>query len=38
VRVYTVNEQAAMCALIALGVDGIVTDWPDRLVASLGAR
>ena len=38
VRVYTVNEPSAMRALIDLGVDGIVTDWPDRLLALLWQR
>jgi glycerophosphoryl diester phosphodiesterase len=31
VVVWTVNEPAEMAALIELGVDGIVTDYPDRL-------
>jgi glycerophosphoryl diester phosphodiesterase len=30
---WTVNERAQMQALIALGVDGIITDYPDRLRA-----
>jgi glycerophosphoryl diester phosphodiesterase len=38
VRVYTVNEPSAMRALAELGVDGIVTDWPDRLLAVLWRR
>ncbi len=29
--VWTVNDPADMAALIALGVDGIITDYPDRL-------
>jgi glycerophosphoryl diester phosphodiesterase len=31
VRVWTVNEEAEMRRLIALGVDAIITDAPDRL-------
>ncbi len=31
VVVWTVNEPAGMAALIDLGVDGIITDYPDRL-------
>lgn len=31
VVVWTVNDPADMAALIALGVDGIITDYPDRL-------
>lgn len=30
---WTVNERADMARLIALGVDGIITDYPDRLRA-----
>jgi glycerophosphoryl diester phosphodiesterase len=32
---WTVNDVARMKELIALGVDGIITDYPDRLVALL---
>jgi glycerophosphoryl diester phosphodiesterase len=32
---WTVNERAAMERLLALGVDGIITDYPDRLRALL---
>ena len=35
VMVWTVNEIADMEALARLGVDGIVTDYPDRTVGSL---
>jgi glycerophosphoryl diester phosphodiesterase len=35
VHVWTVNEEAGMRRLIALGVDGIMTDYPDKLVALL---
>ncbi|MCL6482167.1 MAG: glycerophosphodiester phosphodiesterase [Firmicutes bacterium] len=35
---WTVNDPAPMCTLLALGVDGIVTDYPDRLVEQLRAR
>lgn len=38
VVVWTVNEPAAMTSLIELGVDGIVTDYPDRLRALLAER
>ncbi len=31
VVVWTVNEPADMATMIALGVDGIITDYPDRL-------
>jgi glycerophosphoryl diester phosphodiesterase len=33
-----VNERADMERLIALGVDGLITDYPDRLRAVLAAR
>lgn len=36
VHVWTVNEVADMERLIALGVDGIITDRPDRLIELLG--
>ena len=29
--VWTVNEPARMLELIEMGVDGIITDYPDRL-------
>jgi glycerophosphoryl diester phosphodiesterase len=32
VHVWTVNDTESMQRLIALGVDGIMTDYPDRLV------
>jgi glycerophosphoryl diester phosphodiesterase len=32
---WTVNEPEEMRALIASGVDGIITDFPDRLAAVL---
>jgi glycerophosphoryl diester phosphodiesterase len=35
IHVWTVNEEAAMRRLLALGVDGIMTDYPDRLIALL---
>jgi glycerophosphoryl diester phosphodiesterase len=35
VRVWTVNEDADMRQMIALGVDAIITDTPDRLKALL---
>lgn len=33
VQVWTINDEPTMRALIALGVDGITTDFPDRLRA-----
>ncbi len=36
VHVWTVDDEAEMRALLALGVDGIVTDRPDRLAHVLG--
>ncbi len=38
VVVWTVNEPADMRALIELGVDGIITDYPDRLRAVMAER
>jgi glycerophosphoryl diester phosphodiesterase len=35
---YTVNDEARMRELRDLGVDGIVTDVPDRALAALGRR
>ncbi len=35
---WTVNDEADMARLIALGVDGLITDYPDRLRAALVAR
>ena len=36
VHPYTVNEKADMQALIDLGVDGMFTNFPDRLEKLLG--
>lgn len=36
VVVWTVNDPDDMASLIELGVDGIITDYPDRLKAVLG--
>jgi glycerophosphoryl diester phosphodiesterase len=36
VHVWTVNETEAMRRLLDMGVDGIMTDYPDRLLALLG--
>jgi glycerophosphoryl diester phosphodiesterase len=36
VHPYTVNETAEMEALLALGVDGMFTNFPDRLEELLG--
>lgn len=38
VVVWTVNEPADMASLIDLGVDGIVTDYPDRLRAVMAEK
>jgi glycerophosphoryl diester phosphodiesterase len=35
IHVWTVNDEAAMRRLVALGVDGIMTDYPDKLIALL---
>lgn len=35
VHVWTINDEAAMRRLLALGVDGIMTDYPDKLLALL---
>ena len=35
---YTVNEPSAWERLIGWGVDGITTDYPDRLLDWLGER
>lgn len=37
VKVWTVNKPERMKELIALGVDGIITDYPDRLRAVVGS-
>lgn len=36
VHAWTVNDEEAMRRLLALGVDGIMTDYPDRLMALVG--
>ena len=36
VQVWTVNEEADMKRLLALGVQGILTDYPDRLLRLMG--
>ena len=38
VVVWTVNDPADMASLIDLGVDGIITDYPDRLRAVMEAK
>jgi glycerophosphoryl diester phosphodiesterase len=37
VQVWTINEEADMRRLVAWGVDGLITDRPDRALAVLGA-
>jgi glycerophosphoryl diester phosphodiesterase len=37
-HVWTVNEEAQMRELLEMGVDGIITDFPDRLQAILAQR
>lgn len=37
VHIWTVNDAADMRRLIAWGVDGIITDYPDRLLREIGA-
>jgi glycerophosphoryl diester phosphodiesterase len=36
VQVWTLNDEERMRQLVQMGVDGIITDWPDRLLALLG--
>ena len=38
VHPYTVNETSEMAALIAIGVDGMFTNFPDRLETLLGSE
>jgi glycerophosphoryl diester phosphodiesterase len=38
VHVWTIDEPEQMRALLALGVDGIVSDFPARLAAVIGKR
>jgi glycerophosphoryl diester phosphodiesterase len=33
---WTVNTRQEMRRMLALGVDGIMTDWPDRLIETIG--
>ena len=37
-HVWTINEEAEMCAMLALGVDGIITNFPARLLKLLAPR
>jgi glycerophosphoryl diester phosphodiesterase len=36
VHAWTINETADMQRLVELGVDGIITDYPDRLMEVVG--
>ncbi len=36
VRLWTINETADMKRLLDMNVDGIMTDYPDRLMELLG--
>lgn len=36
VHAWTINDEAAMRRILSLGVDGIITDYPDRLMSLLG--
>lgn len=36
VHVWTINDEQAMRALVAMGVDGLITDRPDRALRVLG--
>jgi glycerophosphoryl diester phosphodiesterase len=36
VQVWTVNEDPDLARMLAMGVDGIVTDYPDRLLRLMG--
>ena len=36
VQVWTVNEDEDLARMLAMGVDGIVTDYPDRLLRLMG--
>jgi glycerophosphoryl diester phosphodiesterase len=38
VHVWTINDEAEMRRLLALGVDGVMSDFPARLRAVVGAR
>ncbi|HEX8128320.1 MAG TPA: glycerophosphodiester phosphodiesterase [Pyrinomonadaceae bacterium] len=38
IHVWTVNDEAGMRRMLALGVDGIMTDYPDKLIALLRER
>ena len=38
VHVWTVNSSEEMRELIEIGVDGIMTDYPDRLIKAIGDR
>jgi glycerophosphoryl diester phosphodiesterase len=38
VHVWTINETAEMQRLLEMGADGIMTDYPDRLLTLLGRK
>ena len=37
-HVWTVNEEAEMSELLDMGVDGLITDYPDRALEVLRRR
>jgi glycerophosphoryl diester phosphodiesterase len=38
VHVWTINDEAEMKEMLSLGVDGVITDYPNRLLALLRSR
>jgi glycerophosphoryl diester phosphodiesterase len=38
VTVWTVNERADIARMIAMGVDGIASDYPDRVLNELKGK
>jgi glycerophosphoryl diester phosphodiesterase len=37
-HVWTVNDRTEMRKLVTMGIDGIITDYPDRLIEELGRK